>query len=102
MLKKTKSKNKQTKLAAALTKYKQEKRAKDLDTKQKDIKSTWIKKERELVAKGKKPYYLKKKDMKKIMLAEKYLKLKKEGRLDKAMAKRRKKNANRDHRFMPE
>mmetsp|Transcript_2307 Transcript_2307/g.3436 ORF Transcript_2307/g.3436 Transcript_2307/m.3436 type:complete len:203 (+) Transcript_2307:67-675(+) len=101
MMKKSRSKNTQSKLRQALVKYKQERKMKEMQEKQRKVKSEWIKKERELVAKGKKPFYLKKTEVKRIMLAEKFLTLKKEGRLDKAMAKRRKKNAAKDHRWMP-
>ena len=84
-----------------LAKYKQEKRATEVNDKQRQLKANWMKRERSMVAKGKKPFYLKKSDQKKLMLADKYLALKKEGGLEKALIKRRRKNANKDHRWMP-
>ncbi|GAB5372055.1 hypothetical protein AAMO2058_001632900 [Amorphochlora amoebiformis] len=101
MMKKTRSKNNKSALKDAINKHKQAKKMQELKEKEREIRQEWEQKEREMVGNGKKQYFLKKSDVKKIMLAEKYLQLKKEGRLDKAMAKRRKKNASKDHRWMP-
>ncbi|KAM7256237.1 hypothetical protein ACFE04_011978 [Oxalis oulophora] len=59
------------------------------------------KKEREAAKQGKKPYYLKKSDIKKQKLTEKYNELKAAGKLDSYIENRRKKNAAKDRRFMP-
>ncbi|XP_066925338.1 ribosomal RNA processing protein 36 homolog [Clytia hemisphaerica] len=45
---------------------------------------------------GKKPFYLKNSDKKKIELAEKYKELKASGKLDKYMSKKRKRNTQKD------
>jgi hypothetical protein len=45
---------------------------------------------------------LKASEKKTMLLEEKYNELKKEGRLNQFMEKRRKKNSNKDHRWMPE
>lgn len=60
-------------------------------------------KEREAVKAGKKPFYMKKSDVKKAELLEKYRALADagRGRLEAALAKRRKKNASKDHRYVP-
>lgn len=50
---------------------------------------------------GFKPYYLKRNEQRKLELVEKYEELKSSGRLDKFMEKRRKKNAAKDHRYLP-
>ncbi|DBA00965.1 TPA: hypothetical protein N0F65_006226 [Lagenidium giganteum] len=74
-------KKKQEKIRAALLKRKRE--------------------EREAVASGKGAFYLKRKDKKKIELQAKFQDLQETGRLSKFMAKKRKKNANKDHRWLP-
>lgn len=60
-----------------------------------------IKKEREAAKAGKRPYYLKKSELRERKLMNKYNELKEAGKLDAFMEKRRKKNASKDHRFMP-
>ncbi len=50
---------------------------------------------------GKKPFYLKKSDKRRAELLQKYEELKKGGKLENYMAKRRKKNAAKDHRYVP-
>ncbi|RLN73872.1 hypothetical protein BBJ28_00006587 [Nothophytophthora sp. Chile5] len=57
--------------------------------------------EREAVASGKNPFYLKRKDKKKLELQAKFQNLQETGRLSKFMAKKRKKNASKDHRWLP-
>ncbi|RLN33668.1 hypothetical protein C2845_PM03G03800 [Panicum miliaceum] len=60
-----------------------------------------IKKEREAAKAGKRPYYLKKSELRERKLMNKYNELKEAGKLDAFMERRRKKNASKDHRFMP-
>lgn len=50
---------------------------------------------------GKKVYFPKRSEKKRQELVRKYEELKASGRLERAMAKRRKKNAAKDHRYMP-
>ncbi|KAJ0407967.1 hypothetical protein ATCC90586_001995 [Pythium insidiosum] len=57
--------------------------------------------EREAVAQGKNPFYLKRNDKKKIELHAKFKDLQESGKLSKFMAKKRKKNASKDHRWLP-
>ncbi|KAL5552143.1 hypothetical protein UlMin_002319 [Ulmus minor] len=59
------------------------------------------KKEREAIKQGKRPFYLKKSDIRKQRLTEKYQELKASGKLEAYMEKRRKKNASKDQRHMP-
>ncbi|XP_010553494.1 PREDICTED: ribosomal RNA processing protein 36 homolog isoform X2 [Tarenaya hassleriana] len=59
------------------------------------------KKEREAAKQGKKPYYLKKSDIRKQKLIEKYNDLKASGKLETYLTKKRKKNASKEHRYMP-
>ncbi|GLT78281.1 hypothetical protein SLA2020_498210 [Shorea laevis] len=59
------------------------------------------KKEREAAKHGKQPFYLKKSEIRKQRLIEKYKNLKASGKLESFVEKRRKKNAAKDHRYMP-
>ncbi|PPD68776.1 hypothetical protein GOBAR_DD34348 [Gossypium barbadense] len=65
------------------------------------ILSAHKKKEKEAAKHGKRPYYLKKSEIRKQRLIEKYKKLKASGKLESFIEKRRRKNAAKDHRFMP-
>ncbi|TMW63615.1 hypothetical protein Poli38472_002556 [Pythium oligandrum] len=81
-------------------------RAQDLAEKQKKekIKTALSKRkreEREAVASGKSAFYLKRKDKKKVELHAKFKDLQETGKLSKFMAKKRKKNASKDHRWLP-
>ena len=50
---------------------------------------------------GKRPFFMKKSEKKKQELVRKYHELKASGGLEKAMAKKRRKNASKDHRYVP-
>ncbi|CAG8565405.1 14103_t:CDS:2 [Cetraspora pellucida] len=69
----------------------------------KQLKREQKKKERELIAQGKSPFYLKKSEEKKLELVDKFKKLQKSDSkvLDKVIEKRRKKNASKEHRYIP-
>ena len=58
--------------------------------------------EKEKVAAGKKPFFLKRADKKAISMDVKFEELKKDGKLKSYMQKRRVKNAKQDRRWMPE
>jgi len=58
--------------------------------------------EREKVKAGKRPFFLKKSTMKDVMLEDKFEQLKKEGKLRKFMEKKRKSNASKDRRWIPD
>ncbi|RZR97465.1 hypothetical protein BHM03_00026649 [Ensete ventricosum] len=66
-----------------------------------EILSKHIKKEREAARRGKQPYYLKKSEIRERKLIQKYNELKAAGKLDSYIEKRQKKNASKDHRYMP-
>ncbi|KAH6809717.1 rRNA biogenesis RRP36-like protein [Perilla frutescens var. frutescens] len=68
---------------------------------EKDILAEHKKKEREAAKKGKQPYYLKKSEIRTQKLAEKYKELKESGKLEAFIEKRRRKNAAKDHRYIP-
>ncbi|KAL0589403.1 hypothetical protein ABG067_002622 [Albugo candida] len=57
--------------------------------------------EREAVINGKSPFYMKRKDKKKVELQIKFQELEESGNLANFMAKKRKKNSNKDHRWLP-
>ncbi|KEH26813.1 ribosomal RNA processing protein 36 homolog [Medicago truncatula] len=59
------------------------------------------KKQREAAKEGRRPFYLKKSEIRRQRLIEKYKHLKASGNLDSYIEKRRKRNAAKDHRFMP-
>ncbi|KAJ4700740.1 Ribosomal RNA processing protein 36-like [Melia azedarach] len=59
------------------------------------------KKEREAAKHGKRPFYLKNSEIRKQRLVEKYNKLKAAGKLESFLEKRRRKNAAKDHKYMP-
>ncbi|XP_022854792.1 ribosomal RNA processing protein 36 homolog [Olea europaea var. sylvestris] len=67
----------------------------------KEIIAEHKKKEREAAKKGERPYYLKKSDIRKQKLIQKYEELKGAGKLESFLDKRRRKNAAKDHRYMP-
>jgi ribosomal RNA-processing protein 36 len=58
-------------------------------------------KEREAVKGGKGVFFQKRSEKKKQELIRRYEELKATGRLEKVMAKRQKKNAAKDHRYVP-
>lgn len=70
-------------------------------TAESEIISEHIKKEREAAKDGKRPYYLKKSEIQKRKLMKKFDDLKAQGKLDSFIEKRRRKNASKDHRFIP-
>lgn len=57
--------------------------------------------ERESAKQGKQPFYLKKSEIRKQRLIGKYNELKASGKLEAFIEKRRRKNASKDHRYMP-
>ncbi|KAG9472827.1 hypothetical protein GDO78_016756 [Eleutherodactylus coqui] len=59
------------------------------------------KQQRERAQQGKKPFYLKKGDFRKLELADKYQELKKKGKVEKFLSKKRKRNSVKDRRRLP-
>ncbi|KAM1872975.1 hypothetical protein ACFX13_006870 [Malus domestica] len=59
------------------------------------------KKERKAAKERKQPFFLKKSEIRKKRLVEKYKQLKASGKLEAFIEKRRRKNAAKDHRYMP-
>ncbi|XP_056409858.1 ribosomal RNA processing protein 36 homolog [Hyla sarda] len=57
--------------------------------------------QRERAQQGKKPFYLKKSDVRKLDLADKYQELKKKGKVENFLSKKRKRNSIKDRRRLP-
>ncbi|KAM9313573.1 ribosomal RNA processing protein 36 homolog [Pholidichthys leucotaenia] len=57
--------------------------------------------QRERAAQGAQPFFMKKSEMKKLQLAEKYQELKKSGKLENFLSKKRRRNATKDRRKLP-
>ncbi|XP_060172327.1 uncharacterized protein LOC132603327 [Lycium barbarum] len=68
---------------------------------EKEILQEHKKKEREAAKQGKQPYYLKNSEIQKRKLIEKYKELEASGKLEAYIEKKRRKNASKDHRFLP-
>ncbi|XP_001627681.2 ribosomal RNA processing protein 36 homolog isoform X1 [Nematostella vectensis] len=101
-LKKTKNAEKRKNLHDLLKVMNQQERSRKSAEAKRESKKKIKETERELVQKGKKPFYLRKSELKKLELAEKYKELKSKGKLQKYLTKRRKKTASKDRRHVPE
>ncbi|GIL84183.1 hypothetical protein Vretimale_15828 [Volvox reticuliferus] len=100
-LKKERNPNQRSRLQSQLQRVEAAMRDEDLRRRTQKLESEWKSKERGAVAAGKTPYFLKASDKKRLALLAKYQELKERGKLDKFMEKRRKKNAAKDHRYLP-
>ncbi|XP_058224267.1 uncharacterized protein LOC131333652 isoform X2 [Rhododendron vialii] len=68
---------------------------------EREILSEHKKRERQAAKQGKRPFYLKKSEIREQKLIEKYKELKVSGKLESYLEKRRRKNAAKDHRYVP-
>nr|XP_060610440.1 ribosomal RNA processing protein 36 homolog [Anolis sagrei ordinatus]XP_060610441.1 ribosomal RNA processing protein 36 homolog [Anolis sagrei ordinatus]XP_060610442.1 ribosomal RNA processing protein 36 homolog [Anolis sagrei ordinatus] len=100
-LKKSKNEDQKTKLQQLLKRMTQQEVAQRKQQKERERDLAFKKKQRELAQQGKKPFYLKKSDKQKWELAEKYKELKKSGKLENFLSKKRKRNAAKDKRKLP-
>jgi len=100
-LKREKEPEEQTKINKAISILTQRMAAEKRKEEHDSLRSTLRKTERNAIAKGKKPYYLKKSMERKQEMVEKFNQLKKENKLESFMAKRLAKNAKKDHRLLP-
>jgi ribosomal RNA-processing protein 36 len=100
-LKKVKGEERKAELEAELTRVTQQLRNEEQRQKKEAREQSVKAKEREAVKDGKRPFFLKKSDKKKLELLDRYKELKDSGKLEAYMAKRRKKNAAKDHRYVP-
>ena len=100
-LKKTKSQTARAQLQSRLTQVTQALRAEESRRTAERAVGERRQREKSAVAAGKKPYYPKASELRKEALAARFEQLKKSGKLAQALEKRRKKNAAKDHRYMP-
>ncbi|XP_058496804.1 ribosomal RNA processing protein 36 homolog [Solea solea] len=101
-LKKTKtSGEKKEKLQFLLKRMENQERAKTSREQQRERELQLKKQQRERANHGARPFFLKKSDKKKLELAEKYQDLKKSGKLETFLSKKRKRNAGKDRRKLP-
>lgn len=100
-LKKAKSKSKKGELKALLKRMENQQRERQRQEQDREKELEFKRKQREMVGQGHKPFYLKKSDMKKLELAEKYSELKRSGKLENFLSKKRKRNATKDRKKLP-
>ncbi|KAA0712117.1 Ribosomal RNA processing protein 36 -like protein [Triplophysa tibetana] len=100
-LKKAKSHEKKDELKALLKRLENQQRARQSQENEREKDLQFKKKLRGMVGQGHKPFYLKNSDKKKMELAEKYSELKKSGKLENFLSKKRKRNATKDRRKLP-
>jgi ribosomal RNA-processing protein 36 len=100
-LKRTRAAPEREALAARLARVTQDLRAEESRRRREAAGGEAKAKERAAVAAGKRPFYLKKSEQKRQELVARYEALKAGGGLEKFMAKRRRKNASKDHRYLP-
>ena len=99
-LKKCKDEQRKVKIVSLINKMNTSEKASALSKQRQDIKVQSRKAAMANVEKGKNPYFMKKKDMRKSELKQKFDKLKQDGQVDKYMAKRRKKNYQKDKKSL--
>lgn len=101
-LKKTKKNNsRKEKLQFLLKRMENQERARKSREQQRERELQFKREQRERANQGARPFFLKKSDKKKLQLAEKYLDLKKSGKLENFLSKKRKRNAGKDRRKLP-
>ena len=89
------------KLTKQMSKLKNELVTKEKFDKRKELEKKIRKRERDQIASGKKPYFMKKSMLREEELKEKYKELEEQGQLNKYMSKRRKKNSSKDRKALP-
>ena len=100
-MKRTKSAAQRESLQAQLTNVKQQIASERSRRRREAFEKEVKKKENAAVAGGKRPFYLKKSEKRRQELVARYEELKSTGQLEKYMEKRRKRNAAKDHRYLP-
>lgn len=100
-LKKEKDPEKKVELKMLYNRMDQQEQSEIQKDKRKTLEKEWKKKEQSQVQQGKKPFFLKKADLRKLELAEKYKELQKSGKLEKYLSKKRKKTAQKEKKKLP-
>lgn len=92
---------KREELSYLLRRMENQERAKKNREEQRERELQFKRQQRERANQGAAPFFLKKSDKRKLQLAQKYEELKKSGKLDNFLSKKRKRNAGKDRRKMP-
>ncbi|XP_040891378.1 ribosomal RNA processing protein 36 homolog [Toxotes jaculatrix] len=101
-LKRTKkSHQRKEKLQFLLKRMENQERARKSQEQQRERELQFKRQQREQANQGTRPFFLKKSEKKKLQLAEKYQELKKSGKLENFLSKKRKRNAVKDRRKLP-
>uniref|UniRef100_A0A3Q3XEW6 rRNA biogenesis protein RRP36 n=1 Tax=Mola mola TaxID=94237 RepID=A0A3Q3XEW6_MOLML len=100
-LKRAKSDRKKEKLQFLLTRMDNQERARQSREQQRERELQFKRQQRERANQGAAPFFLKKSDRKKLQLAGKYEQLKKSGKLENFLSKKRRRNAVKDRRKLP-
>ncbi|XP_054460069.1 ribosomal RNA processing protein 36 homolog [Anoplopoma fimbria] len=101
-LKKTKKNiQKKEELQFLLKRMDNQERARKSREEQRERELQFKREQRERANQGARPFFLKNSDKKKLQLAEKYQELKKSGKLENFLSKKRKRNAGKDRRKLP-
>ncbi|XP_022110959.1 ribosomal RNA processing protein 36 homolog [Acanthaster planci] len=101
-LKQAKTEQKKEELLRLLQRMEEQEKARIKKQREKEISKELKRQEKELVKQGKKPYFVKKSERKKMELANRYMELKKGGKVAKYLARKRRKNAAKDRRHLLE
>ncbi|XP_010739655.3 ribosomal RNA processing protein 36 homolog [Larimichthys crocea] len=96
-----KSNTKKEKLQFLLKRMENQERASKSREEQRERELQFKRQQRERASQGARPFFLKNSDKKKLQLAEKYQELKKSGKLENFLSKKRKRNAGKDRRKLP-
>ncbi|KAM3623120.1 uncharacterized protein V6R79_007261 [Siganus canaliculatus] len=100
-LKKAKTTQRKEKLQFLLKRMDNQERARLSREQQRERELQFKRQQRERANQGAQPFFLKKSEKKKLELAEKYQELKKSGKLENFLSKKRKRNAMKDRRKLP-
>uniref|UniRef100_A0A4W6DW88 rRNA biogenesis protein RRP36 n=1 Tax=Lates calcarifer TaxID=8187 RepID=A0A4W6DW88_LATCA len=102
-LKRTKKSNqRKEKLQFLLKRMENQERARKSREQQRERELQFKRQQRERANQGARPFFIKKSEKKKLQLAEKYQELKKSGKLESFLSKKRKRNAGKDRRKLPQ
>ncbi|XP_013885379.1 ribosomal RNA processing protein 36 homolog [Austrofundulus limnaeus] len=102
LMKMKKNNPKKEKLHLLLKRLENQERERLSREKQRDRELQFKRQQRERANHGDAPFFLKKSDKKKLQLADKYLELKKRGKLETFLSKKRKRNAGKDRKKLPQ
>ncbi|CAG5946572.1 unnamed protein product [Menidia menidia] len=96
-----KSVQQKEKLQFLLKRMENQERAREIREQQRERELQFKREQRERANQGARPFFLKKSEKKKLQLADKFQELKKSGKLENFLSKKRKRNAGKDRRKLP-